>query len=38
LPHTKKSHKTLSLIITTFASFFARFAGLLTQVITAWYL
>ena len=38
MPHTKKSQKTLSLIITTFASFFARFAGLITQVITAWYL
>ena len=38
MPHTKESHKNLSLIITTFASLFARFAGLITQVITAWYL
>ena len=38
LPNTNESHKTLSLIITTFASFFARFTGLATQIITAWYL
>ena len=38
MPNTNESHKTLSLIITTFASFFARFTGLATQIITAWYL
>lgn len=34
----KESNKTLSLLITTFASLFSRFTGLLTQVVTAWYL
>lgn len=34
----KESNKTLSLLITIFASLFSRFTGLLTQVVTAWYL
>lgn len=34
----KESNKTLSLLFTTFASLFSRFTGLLTQVVTAWYL